>query len=167
MGMEDDVSSIHEHSIRVSAQPMDVDLAPPIAISGHTVLVLITDVHRGIIPALEYALSFGSGNVTAVFVDLDSESTEQLRAQWQKWELQIPLVILTSPGGSLLRPVLRFIDQITKRGPHDAMTIVLPELVSAKWWHHFLHNRPALLLKAALLFRKGKIVTSVPYYLDH
>jgi len=42
---------------------------------------------------------------------------------------------------------------------------VLPEFVPAKWWHHFLHNQSSLLLKGALLFRRGIIVTSVPYHL--
>jgi hypothetical protein len=102
-----------------------------------------------------------------VYVDLDSESTEQLRAQWQKWELAIPLVILASPRGSLIRPVLRFVDQVTRDYASHRMTLILPELGSMKWWHHLLHNRPAHLLNAALSFRKGIIVINVPYHLDH
>ncbi len=46
------------------------------------------------------------------------------------------------------------------------MTIILPEFVPAKWWHHLLHNQTSLLIKGALLFRKNKVVTSVPYRLD-
>jgi hypothetical protein len=43
---------------------------------------------------------------------------------------------------------------------------VLPEIVPSKWWHHLLHNNTALLVKGALLFRRGKIVVSVPYHLE-
>ena len=48
----------------------------------------------------------------------------------------------------------------------DVMTIILPEFIPAKWWQHLLHNQTALLIKAALLFSKGKMVLSVPYHLD-
>jgi hypothetical protein len=166
MVAEDAVSSIHQHSLHDGAQWMDDESHPPIVMGGHTVLVLITDVHRGMIPALEYALSLGSDNIIAVYVDLDSGATQQLRAQWQKWELAIPLVILASPRGSLLRPVLRFVDQVTRGCAGNGMTIILPVLVSAKWWHRLLHNQPAFLLKAALVLRKGKFVASVPYRLE-
>jgi hypothetical protein len=47
------------------------------------------------------------------------------------------------------------------------ITVVLPEFVRAKWWQHLLHNQSLLLLKGALLFRQGVIVTGVPYHLKH
>ena len=43
----------------------------------------------------------------------------------------------------------------------------LPEFIPAKWWQHILHNQSSLLLKGSLLFKKGVIVTSVPYHLEH
>ena len=46
------------------------------------------------------------------------------------------------------------------------ITVVLPELIPAKWWQHVLHNQSSLLLKGSLLFKKGVIVASVPYHLD-
>jgi hypothetical protein len=46
------------------------------------------------------------------------------------------------------------------------ITVLLPEFVPAKWWHQLLHNQSSLLLKGALLFKKGVIVTSVPYHLE-
>jgi hypothetical protein len=44
--------------------------------------------------------------------------------------------------------------------------VVIPEFVPRHWWGHFLHNQTALLIKAALLFRPGKVSVSVPYHLD-
>lgn len=38
------------------------------------------------------------------------------------------------------------------------ITVVLPELIPAKWWQHVLHNQRSLLLKGSLLFKKGVIV---------
>jgi hypothetical protein len=47
----------------------------------------------------------------------------------------------------------------------DVVTVILPEFIPSRWWGHLLHNQTALLIKAALMFRKGIIVTSVPYHL--
>ena len=45
------------------------------------------------------------------------------------------------------------------------VTIVIPEFVPARWWQHLLHNQTALLIKGALLFRKGVVVVDVPFHL--
>jgi hypothetical protein len=45
------------------------------------------------------------------------------------------------------------------------VTIILPEFVPARFWQHLLHNQTALMIKGALLFRQGVIVTNVPYHL--
>ncbi|MBF8300662.1 MAG: ydaO, partial [Acidobacteria bacterium] len=45
------------------------------------------------------------------------------------------------------------------------ITVVLPEFVPSRWWHHLLHNQRALLIKGALLFRSNVVVTSVPFHL--
>jgi len=47
------------------------------------------------------------------------------------------------------------------------VTVVLPEFVPARWWHHLFHNQRALLIKGALLFQPNTVVTSVPFHLRH
>jgi amino acid transporter len=158
--------SIHRHYVNVARQLSLADAPPPGALRRHTVVVLISGVHRGVIPALQYALSIAPDNVTAVYVDLDAETTEKLRAKWEHWGSGIPLVVLASPYRSLLRPILQYIDEVDARYDDDVLTIILPEFIPAKWWQHLLHNQTALLIKAALLFSKGKAVLSVPYHLD-
>jgi hypothetical protein len=71
-----------------------------------------------------------------------------------------------SPYRELTRPTLRFIDEIEARWGNDVVTVLIPEFVVKKWWEHFLHNQSALILKGRLLFRKGIVVTSVPYHVD-
>jgi hypothetical protein len=62
-------------------------------------------------------------------------------------------------------PFLRFIDEVQDLRHDDHVTVILPESVPARWWHNLLHNQTSLLLKGALLFRPGIIVTSVPTHL--
>lgn len=78
----------------------------------------------------------------------------------------MPLDILFSPYRELTRPVMRYVDEIDARWENDIVTVVIPEFVVHHWWEHLLHNQSALILKGRLLFRRGTVVTSVPYHID-
>jgi hypothetical protein len=98
-------------------------------------------------------------------VNLDEEQTDKVRAKWEHWGSGVPLVVLESPYRSLIRPILHYIDEFDEQYDDDVLSVILPEFIPSKWWHHFLHNQTALAIKAALLFRKGVVVISVPYHL--
>jgi hypothetical protein len=133
----------------------------------HTVLVPIGDLHRGVVRALQYAKTLAGPNVAvrAVLVETDPARTRRIEERWVQWGLGVPLVVLTSPYRSLLRPFLEYIDGIQARGDDHMVTVVVPEFLPRKWWQHFLHNQTALQIKAALLFRRNTVVADVPYLL--
>jgi hypothetical protein len=134
----------------------------------HTVLVLTGDVHRGVVRAVQYAKTLAPlATVRGVYVETDPVRTARLEEKWAAWGLEVPLVVLTSPYRSLLRPLLDYLDQIQARGDEQMVTIVLPEFLPRRWWQHFLHNQTALLIKGALLFRKNTVVADVPYILKY
>jgi amino acid transporter len=156
---------IHRHYVNAAKQLSLEGLAPPPPLRN-TVIVPVSTLHRGVINALAYAQSIAPGNVTAVHVSMDPEQTAKVCKKWEKWGNGVPLVVLDSPYRSLVRPLMRYIDEIDKRWDNDVITVVLPEFVPARWWHNLLHNQTALLIKGGLLFRKNRVVTSVPYRLD-
>ena len=132
----------------------------------HTVLVLIGDVHRGVVRAVQYARTLApTAAVRAVYVETDPAQTPRLEEKWARWGLGVPLVVLTSPYRSLLRPLLDYVDQLQSRGDDMMVTVVLPEFLPRRWWQHILHNQTALLVKGALLFRRNLVVADVPYLL--
>jgi amino acid transporter len=132
----------------------------------HIVLVLVGDVHRGVVRALQYAHTLAAeAPVRAVFVETDPAKTARVEEKWGKWGQGVPLVVLTSPYRSLIRPFLDYVDALQSRGPNQMVTVVLPEFIPGKWWQHVLHNQTALLLKGALLFRRNTVVADVPYLL--
>jgi hypothetical protein len=45
----------------------------------------------------------------------------------------------------------------------DVVTVLLPEFATTHWWQQFLHNQPIFLLKTALMYNTGIVVSSVPY----
>lgn len=134
------------------------------------VVIPISGVHRGVVSAANLARSIGR-EVTAVYVELEAESGEQVRKKWERWFPDIPLVILPSPYRSFIGPLLDFLDE-TDRQHNDGQlaAIILPEFVPRRWWHNLLHNQTAWLLKAALLYRRRKmgfqrVIIDVPHHL--
>jgi len=45
---------------------------------------------------------------------------------------------------SLVGPLIRYVDRIMKQHHDQMVTVVLPEFVPAKWWHHLLPQSEAL-----------------------
>ncbi|PDW03166.1 APC family permease [Candidatus Viridilinea mediisalina] len=158
--------TIQGHYLRVAEQLSLTTAARPRPVRRITAIVLVSGIHKGTLPALELAKSLSPDNVTAVYVNLDPEQGERVRARWHEWGCDVPLVILDSPYRSLITPLLKYVDEIEGRYRDDHMLIVLPEFIPSRWWQHLLHNQTGILLRTALMFRKGKTVISVPYKLE-
>ena len=133
----------------------------------HTVLIVVGDLHRGVVRAVQYAKTLAGPGVAvrAVFVETDPAKTSKLEEKWARWGLGVPLVILNSPYRSLLRPLIEYLDALQSLGDDHMVTVVIPEFLPSRWWQHVLHNQTALLVKGALLFRKNTVVADVPYLL--
>ncbi|HEX7331138.1 MAG TPA: amino acid permease [Pyrinomonadaceae bacterium] len=158
--------AIHHHYVLVARQ-LSMDGLEPLRPIKHTVIVPVSGIHRGVVSALQYARSIASDKVQAVYVDIEGEATGTLKDKWERCGAGVQLVILPSPYRELTRPLLRHINRLAKENSDDIITVVLPEFIPAHWWQHVLHNQSSLLLKGSLLFKKGVIVTSVPYHLEH
>ena len=156
---------VHRHYEEVAVQLSLDGLGPPAPMTN-TVLVLVGDIHRGVVKAIQYAQTL-SPNAKAVYVETDPERTRRLEEKWGKYGMGAPLIVLTSPYRSLLGPLTEYIDHLQEQGENHVVTIVLPEFIPARWWQLGLHNQTAFLIKGAMLFRKNVIVTDVPYHLRH
>jgi len=154
---------IHAHYQEVAAH-LTMEKYRPIRFRN-TVLVLVPNVHRGVMPAVDYARSIG-GDVRGVYVEIDPGKTPEVLQRWQRWVPDIPLVVLESPYRSLAEPVLEYLEDVEKERDDDVVTVILPEFVPEKWWTVLLHNQNGFLLKWALLFKKGVVLTNIRYHLD-
>src|SRR5439155_4088 len=123
---------VHRHYGDVSRQPSLAAYSPPPPMTN-TVLVLVGDLHRGVVHALQYAQTL-SPSAKALYVETDPERTRRLEERWGKWGQGLPLIVLTSPYRSLLGPLLGYIDQLQRHGANHVVTIVLPEFIPARWW---------------------------------
>jgi amino acid transporter len=137
---------------------------------GPRVVVPISGVQRAMIDAVTFARSI-SDDVTGLYVELEPGAGEKIRARWEEWWPDVPLVIKPSPYRSIVGPLIEFLDEADQA--HDdgqLAAVVLPEFVPARWWHALLHNQTTWLIRAALLYRRRRsgfqrVIVDVPYHL--
>lgn len=142
------------------------DYGAPPSVSRHRVLLPIGGVHRGTLAGLRYARSL-SDDVTAIYVALDPIEADKIKKKWESWGEGVRLVVLDSPYRLLLEPLLGYIEEILKqRQPNELITVVVPYFVPRRWWHNLLHTQTAFMLRLALLFKPGIIITDVPYLVE-
>lgn len=128
------------------------------------VVLPISGVNRAVVRAVDYARS-RPGEVRAVLVDLDPEETAKIEIQWAQWGCGVHLIALPSPYRSVLGSLLDYIEEILEKEPDTWVTVIIPEILPARWWQNILHNQRALMLKAALLFKDRVVLTDVPFHL--
>lgn len=155
--------SIHRHYANLAKNLTLDDYNPPLAIRHHRVLLLVSNVHKGTLQALNYAREL-SNDVTAVHVSLDPEQSHKVMERWEQWGGGVRLVVIESPYRLLIEPLLEYIDKLDKsRQPNDILTVVVPQFVPERWWTNALHANTALWLRMALFFKPRIVITEVPY----
>jgi hypothetical protein len=130
----------------------------------HRVILPVSAIHQGALVALRYAKLL-SDDVTVVHVSLDPVETDKVQKRWKRWGEGTRLVILDSPYRLFIEPLLAYIEDIVKNSqPNETMTIIVPQFIPSKRWHHALHMRTADVLRQELLSKPGVVVTDVPYH---
>jgi amino acid transporter len=155
---------VRKHYDSIASQ-LSLEGAPrEVEFEHHSVIVPVSGVQRAVIQAIRYAKVL-SDDVVAVYVCFDPQETERVQQKWQEYGMGVPLRVLDSPYRSVIEPLMDYIEDVRTMHPDGVITVVLPEFVPQKWWHHLLHNQTALLIKGILLFKKGVVATSVPLHL--
>jgi amino acid transporter len=164
-------SAVDRHYREVAAELTLRGLPPSLrAMPEPRVVIPISGVHRGVVEALRFARGI-SEHVTAIYVEIHPGEAERIRKEWEVWGQGIPLEVLASPFRSILGPILEFLDR-TDHEHNDGQlaSVILPEFVPARWWHHLLHNQTALLLRLAILYRRrrfgySRAIIDIPFHL--
>jgi hypothetical protein len=86
-----------------------------------------------------------------VHITISSESTEQLRRDWERMLPGVPLIVIETPFRSLVTPFLHYLDVMAPTPPDTITIVVLPEYVPRHRWDRFLHDPKAQRIRQALI----------------
>jgi amino acid transporter len=131
----------------------------------HVALVTVPAAHNATLRAFEYAKTLDADEIHALHVVLDPEMTRHHQEEWAALGTGQRLELIDSPYRDLGESLREHVRSLTADG-RTLVTVVLPEFVVRKWWHHFLHNQNAFDVKWKLLPESDVVVTSVPYHLS-
>ena len=124
--------------------------------------------------ALRFALTLSS-EVHALHVECDKDDGS-FRQSWERYigkpvktagRAEPRLVVLPSPYRFVLNPILDHILELERTNPDRQIAVLIPELVERHWFHYFLHNQRAELLRAFLLAKGSQqlILVNVPWHI--
>lgn len=130
----------------------------------HAVL-LVSHVRKPVLRALAFARASRPSRLDAITVDVDPEQTRRTLADWEKYEIPVPITVLASPYRDTISPILDYIRTMRRDAPRDLIVVYIPEYVVGRWWEQLVHNQTALRIKARLHFVPGVMVASVPWQL--
>ncbi len=129
---------------------------------GNRVIIPVPTLSRAVIRSVQFGRSL-SDDVRAVHITIDSESSEQLRKDWEHMLPDVPLVIIETPYRSLVLPFLHYLDVMAPTPPNTITVVVLPQYVPRHWWDRLLHNQKTHRIREALVGRPDTVVADVPY----
>ncbi len=157
--------SINRHYSNVAAQLVPDTDARTLPSRVHAV-VLVSKVHKPTLRALAFARATRPDVLTALTVNVDDADTRALQAEWERYDIPVPLTVLESPFREITRPVLDFVKDIRRASPRELVVVFVPQYVVGHWWENLLHNQSALRLRTRLQFQPGVMITSVPWQLE-
>jgi hypothetical protein len=143
------------------ALAIDADREP----ARNYVVVLVAHVDNRTLHAIEYAETLRATDVRAVSFDLDPETTEQLGDDWLTYRIPHPLEIEASPSRDIGVSLRNYVRELNPDGIERVVTVVIPEFIVGKRRHQLLHKHTPLVVKRKLLFERGVVVVSVPYFI--
>jgi amino acid transporter len=159
------MKAINRHYSNVSAQLVpdgDVRMLP----SKVHAIVLVSKVHKPTLRALAFARATRPDVLTALTVNVDDAETRGLQADWERYDVPVPLTVLESPYREITRPVVDYVKAIRRDSPRELVVVFVPQYVVGHWWENVLHNQSALRLRARLQFQPGVMITTVPWQLE-
>lgn len=137
-------------------------------VDGNVFIVPVAGITKVVENSLHYVKSLHVEKVVAFYVAFDQADAKAFEEKWKAWQPDVRLVTYYSPYRSITHPLKKFIDKVehqyTKMGYQ--VTVVIPQFLPKKGWHHMLHNQSSLLIRTSLLFHKNVVIMTVPFHLS-
>ncbi len=159
---------IHKHYQNVAEQ---LRLEKEVALhtyDGNTVIVLVGNVTRVNVGALNYAQSIGDYVVAMhVSTDEDVDKEKEIEAEFKTNFPDVRFSVVHSSYRSIENPIIRYVDLVSKnaRKHNYTTTVIIPQFVPKHRWQNILHNQTSLRLRMRLSWRENIVVGTYSYHL--
>jgi amino acid transporter len=130
------------------------------------VLLLFATIDRRLIRGVQYARSIKADSVEGLFVDVTGERSAEIRAEWERLDMGIPLTVLESPYREIIDPIRDYVCSIPRPTHDHVVTVIMPEYVPESPPEYMLHDQTSYWIKQTLFHLPGVILAEVPYHIE-
>ena len=145
---------------------LEVDPTTRFGADGDHAIILVGQMQKPTLKALDYAIAARHESIEAVHCSLDDDATEQLEDQWAEMNIKVPLRVLQSPYRDISFPLIKYIKSRREDHGSEVITVYIPQYIVGRWWESLLHNHKSRRIRHKLLLCHGVTVALVPWLLD-
>ncbi|MGT2845638.1 APC family permease [Streptococcus massiliensis] len=160
--------SIKKHYKKVADQLRLEGEIKPLTFAGNTVIVLVGNMTKASIGAMNYARSIGD-EVVAMHVSTKEthEKDEEVAQEFREIYPDIHFSNVRTSYRSIIDPTISYVDKVAALAAQkgQTVTVVVPQFIPNHSWQNILHNQMSLKLKYYLKWRENIVVASYAYHL--
>ena len=160
--------SIKNHYNKVAKQLRLNEEIEHVDYAGNLVLVLVGNVTRVSVGAMNYARSIGD-EVIAMHVSTKEtqEKDEEVASEFKQYFPDIQFVNVETSYRNIIRPTVQYVTKIARGAQKKGytVTVLVPQFIPNHSWQNMLHNQMSLKLKYFLRWHENVVVASYSYHL--
>ena len=167
--------AVHRHYDRVARETKLQQLSLTSFQQQPLAIVPVSGWNRATEAALQFACSL-TPDVQVLHVECPEEEGQETSQHWQQTldeaaarnGVRAPKVVtVPSPFRFITSPILNHVLKTEHDFEDRRIAVVVPELVTRRWYQYLLHNHRSTVLKALLLLQGNRriVVINVPWYL--
>lgn len=160
--------SIKNHYNKVAKQLRLNEEIERVNYAGNLVLVLVGNVTRVSVGAMNYARSIGD-EVIAMHVSTKEtqEKDEEVASEFKQYFPDIQFVNVETSYRNIIRPTVQYVTKIARGAQKKGytVTVLVPQFIPNHSWQNMLHNQMSLKLKYFLRWHENVVVASYSYHL--
>lgn len=160
--------AIHSHYQKVAQQLRLYEGIEKRTYDGNLVLVLVGNVTRVSVGAINYAQSIGD-EVLAMHISTKetAEKDQEILQEFADYFPTITLKNIKTSYRDIITPTVKYVKRISEEAQKKnyTVTVLVPQFIPNKPWQNILHNQMSLKLKYALRWHQDVVVASYSYHL--
>jgi amino acid transporter len=148
------------------AKEIEVDPLTTFGSQGDHAIVLVGKMQKPVLKALDYAIAARHDSIEAIHVSIDDAETKQLKRDWVRQNIKVPLRIVRSPYRDISWPLINYVKEHRAQHGAEVITVYTPIYIVGHWWENLLHNHKARRIRQKLMLVHGVTIALVPWLLD-